>query len=73
MVGDAGRWRVGVYDVAMALGWCVCGTRGGEGLGAKKPKSSHWGSILGVPLEVAAEGDAGSSWGGANDVATVVG
>jgi hypothetical protein len=41
--------------------------------GAKNPKSSHWGSIAGAPLEVAAEGDAGRLWGGVNNVATGAG
>jgi hypothetical protein len=36
---------------------------------AKNAKLSRWGSILGAPLEVAAEGDVGRSCGGANDAA----
>ena len=68
--GNTGRLWGGVNDVAMGAGWCIGGTWGGWWAVAKNAKSSHWGSILGAPLEVAADGDTGRSCGGAYDAVT---
>jgi hypothetical protein len=43
----------------MVVEWCICETRGKEGVWAENPKPSRRGSILGVLLEKAIEGNGG--------------
>jgi hypothetical protein len=55
--GNGGRWWGNAYEVVMVVGWCVRETRGEEGVWAENPKLSHCGSISGVLLEKAIEGN----------------
>ena len=41
-------------------------------MGAGYPKPSHWGFVLGVPLQTAAGNDVGVGWGVGDEVVVVV-
>jgi hypothetical protein len=71
--GDGGRWWGGANKVVVVVGLAFANTRCERGLCAKCHKTKCDGSILGVPHEMAMEGDGGKSWRGVDEVVAVVG
>ena len=57
MGGNRGGWLSGVYKEVVAAGLCVWLSKWGGGFWPKCLKPNYWGSVLGVLLETAVEGN----------------
>ena len=70
---EGGRWWRGVDEVGVVVGQRIRQREAGEGVGAKNPKPSRWGSISGTPFETVMASDGGRWWRGVYEAAMASG